>query len=292
MNRSTLVALFGTALVAVACAAPPAAAPKADAPAAAPASGLPDLKGKEISIAIENAYIPFNYVRVDNGQSEGWDYDALAELCKRLHCKPVFKEIQWDGMIVAVAAKQFDLAADGISITDERKKTVDYSDGYIVVEQKMLVRADDTRFKTVDEFTKGKFKIGVQKGTTNYDTSVKLVGESRVIAFDDFGASVQSLLSKDTDGVAIDDVAGQGYVGANGDKLKVLNEVLPGGGPLGFVFAKGSNLVAPINAALKAMKEDGTLDKLNAKWFPKGQQVIAPDKIGPGAYGPTPTPAK
>ena len=71
-------------------------------------------------MAIENAYIPFNYVRLDNGKAEGWDYDALAAICKLLNCKPVYKEIGWDSMITAVSQGQFDLAADGITITDER----------------------------------------------------------------------------------------------------------------------------------------------------------------------------
>ncbi len=267
------------------------AAPAATtAPAAAPASGLPDLGGRELTIAIENAYIPFNYVRLDNGQAEGWDYDTLAEVCKRLNCKPVFKELAWDGMIAAVAAKQFDLAADGISITEERAKTIDYSEGYISVDQKMLVRGDEARFKTVEEFKAGTFKIATQRGTTNYDTAVKLVGESRVVAFDDFGAVVQAVIAKDADGATIDDVAGQGYVGANADKLKLLDEVLPGGGALGFIFHKGSDLVAPVNAALNNMKADGTLQKINDKWFPKGKAIITYDEIGPGAYAPTPTP--
>lgn len=294
-NARLIGGVIAAAVVLAACATPaaPAAPAATTAPAAAttaPASTLPDLGGREISIAIENAYIPFNYVRLDNGQAEGWDYDTLAEVCKRLNCKPVFKELAWDGMIAAVASKQFDMAADGISITEERAKTVDFSEGYIQVDQKLLVRADETRFKNVDEFKKGDFKVATQKGTTNYNTAVALVGESRVVGFDDFGAVVQAVLQKDADAATIDDVAGQGYVGANADKIKLIDEVLPGGGPLGFIYAKGSDLVEPVNAALRAMKADGTLQKINDKWFPKGKAVITYDEIGPGAYGPTPTP--
>lgn len=251
---------------------------------------LPDLGGREITVAIENQYIPFNYIRLDNGQAEGWDYDTLAELCKRLNCKPVFKELAWDGMITAVAAKQFDMAADGISITDERKQTVDFSDGYISVDQKLLVRSDEDRFKTVDEFKAGTFKVATQKGTTNYATAVQLVGEDRILALDDFGAVVQAVLSKDADAATIDDVAGQGYVGENADKLKLLDEVLPGGGLLGFIFPKGSDLVAPINAALSSMKADGSLQKINDKWFPQGKTVITYGEIDSPGYVPTATP--
>ena len=270
----------------------PAAKPT-EAPAASPtqapsASALPDLGGKDVSVAIENAYIPFNYVRLDNGKAEGWDYDALAAICKILNCKPVFKEIGWDSMITAVSQGQFDLAADGITITDERAKVVDFSDGYINVDQRVMVRKDSP-IASADEFTTTtKLKLGTQKGTTNYDQAVKMVGESRVTAFDTFGDAVQALINKDVDGVVIDDTAGQGYVGVNSDKIKLLPEKLIGQ-QLGFAFPKGSALVKPFNAAIAAMRADGTLDALAKKWF--GGPQIASDQVGPGAYAtPTATP--
>ncbi len=258
-------------------------------PAATGTSGaLPDLGGKEVTIAIENAYIPFNYVRLDNGKAEGWDYDALAAICKLLNCKPVFKEIGWDSMITAVSQGQFDLAADGITITDERAKVVDFSDGYINVDQRVMVGKDSPIASASEFTTTGKLKLGTQKGTTNYDQAVKMVGENRVTAFDTFGDAVQALINKDVDGVVIDDTAGQGYVGVNADKIKLLPEKLIGQ-QLGFIFPKGSTLVKPFDAAIAAMKADGTLDTLDKKWF--GGPQIGSDQIGPGAYGtPTPTP--
>jgi polar amino acid transport system substrate-binding protein len=239
-------------------------------------------------VAIENAYIPFNYIRLDDGKAEGWDYDALAAICKLLNCKPVFKEIGWDSMITAVSQGQFDLAADGITITPERAKVVDFSDGYISVDQRVMVQKDSP-IASANEFTTNtKLKLGTQKGTTNYDQAVKMVGDARVTAFDTFGDAVQALINGDVNGVVIDDTAGQGYVGVNADKIKLLPEKLIGQ-QLGFVFPKGSALVKPFNAAIAAMKADGTLDQLAKKWF--GGPQIDSSQIGPGAYGtPTPTP--
>ena len=284
--RVLSVVLIGL-LVVAACA--PAAAPVValtKAPAAS-TSGLPDLGGKEVTIAIENAYIPFNYIRLDNGKAEGWDYDALAEICKRLNCKPVYKEIGWDSMITAVSQKQFDLAADGITITDERAKVVDFSDGYIAVDQRIMVGKDSPIASINDFKTSATLKIGTQKGTTNYDEAVKLVGEARATGFDTFGDAVQALVNKDVDGVAIDDTAGVGYVGVNADKIRLLPEKMVGQ-QLGFVFPKGSALVKPFNAALAAMRADGALEALAKKWFAGPQ--ISSEQIAPGAYG-TPTPA-
>lgn len=253
----------------------------------ASAGAVPDLGGRTITVAIENAYIPFNYIRLDNGKAEGWDYDALAELCKKLNCTPEFKEIAWDGMITAVSQGEFDMAADGITITDERAKTVDFSDGYISVDQRIMVGLDDTTFKSIDDFKNSTTaRLGTQKGTTNYEEAVKLVGESRVVAFDTFGDAVQALIAGDVDGVVIDDTAGVGYVGVNADKIKLLEGSMVGQ-QLGFVFPKGSDLVAPVNAALAAMRADGTLEALAKKWF--GGEQISYDDIAPVEY-PTTTP--
>jgi polar amino acid transport system substrate-binding protein len=253
----------------------------------APAAGaLPDLGGREVTVAIENAYIPFNYIRLDNGQAEGWDYDALAAICKLLNCVPVYKEIGWDSMITAVSQGQFDMAADGVTITDERAKVVDFSDGYISVDQRVMV-GKDSPIASADEFkTNADLKLGTQKGTTNYEEAVKMVGEARVTAFDTFGDAVQALISGDVDGVVIDDTAGVGYVGVNADKIKLLPEKLVGQ-ELGFVFPKGSDLVEPFNAAIAAMRADGTLETLAKKWF--GGEQISYDEIAPITY-PTPTP--
>lgn len=289
MRSTRLTALAALALtVLVGCGSPATtAAPLATTAPKDSTSALPDLKGREITIALENAYLPFNYIRLDNNKAEGWDYDTLGEVCKRLNCKPVFKEIAWDNMIAATAAGQFNMAADGITITDERAKVVQFSEGFIAVDQRLLIRIDETRFKSIDEIKKGAFKIATQKGTTNYDEAVKLVGEARVVAFDTFGDAVQALITKDADAVAIDDTAGQGYIGVNADKVKLLDGKMIGQ-ELGFVFPKGSDLVQPINAALKAMKADGTLTQINKKWF--GPEFkMSYDEIKPG---PTAAPTK
>jgi ABC-type amino acid transport substrate-binding protein len=230
-------------------------------------TAMPDLGGKTITVAVENAYPPFNSIDTATGKGIGWDYDALADICKRLNCKPEMKEIGWDAMLAAVAQKQFDMAADGITITEERAKTVDFSDPYQEISQVVMVRADESRFKTLAEVKALKdIKVATQKGTTNYDEAVKVWGEANVIGLDQFPEAVNALITKQADIVVADNSFAKQYLTTNADKIKVLDEALVTQ-YLGFVFPKGSDLVAPINAALAAMKADGTLDALNKKWF-------------------------
>lgn len=248
---------------------------------------LPDLGGREITIAVENAYLPFNFVSLETGEPGGWDYDFINEACRRLNCKPVWVEFAWDTMIASVAEGQFDMAADGITITEDRAKSVDFSIGYANIDQRLLVRIDEERFDTIEELAADpNLKLGEQVGTTNYETAKKYVPEDRIVAFDTFGLAVQALIAGDVDGVVIDEVAGLGYVGANADKVKLIGPSLSSD-QLGFIFPKGSDLVEPFNLVIMQMKEDGTLEQINAKWFTKTPEEIEAEVggIGEGAYG-------
>jgi polar amino acid transport system substrate-binding protein len=230
-------------------------------------SGLPDLGGKTVTVAVENAYLPFNYINPDTGKGAGWDYDAWNAICVKLNCKVSFKEAAWEGMIQAVSDGQYDAAADGITINDERKKVVDFSDGYTKVDQRLLVRKDENRFSSADDIKNDtSLKIGTQTGTTNFDKAKELWGESRIQAFEQFPFAVQALINGDVDVVIMDETAGQGYVGANADKLKLVGDPLQSD-ELGFIFPKGSHLVGQVNEALAALKDDGTLDRLAEAYF-------------------------
>jgi polar amino acid transport system substrate-binding protein len=230
-------------------------------------TAIVDLNCREISIAVENAYPPFNYVSTTTGKPGGWDYDTFSEICTRLHCKPVFKEVAWESLIQSVSNKLEDIGGDGITVTDERKEVVDFSKGYIQIEQRLLVRKGETRFKTMDEFAKNdKYILGTQSGTTNYETAVTYLPESRIKAFEQIGFVVQSLINGDVDAVLMDQVVGLGYMGTNADKVELLTEPIISQ-DLAFAFAKGSDLVDPINQAIDAMKADGWLDTVNQKYF-------------------------
>ncbi len=233
-------------------------------------AGLPDLGGQEIRIAVENAYNPFNFID-DSGNAVGYDYDIFAEICVRLNCTPTFVETSWDAMVAVMGGTggfdTFDIGADGITITEERAQNVDFSTPYIQLAQVLLVRMDETRFTNAEEFAADSaLLVGTQPGTTNYDTAVELVGEERIVAYDQFGVAVQALINGDVDAVIMDNVAGIGYVGANPDAVMIVGDPLTSE-ELGFIFSKGSELRDAVNAALAEMDADGTLDTLYDKWF-------------------------
>ncbi len=273
MNRRQLMIGAALALTVAACAAPPPASKPAEAPkaeAAKPAATT-DLGGREIVIAVENAYPPFNYKDEKTGENVGMDYDMLNDACKRLNCKTKFVTTSWDAIVAVMESKgkaEWDMAADGITITPERAKNVDFSSPVINVAQRLLVRKGESRFKNAEEFKANKdLLFGAQPGTTNYTIMEKIVGKDRIKAYDQFGLIVQALMNKDIDATVMDDVASLGNMQANPDKLETFPESLAGE-DLGFVFPQGSELRDIFNKALADQKADGTFDKMKAKWFP------------------------
>ncbi|MBP67894.1 MAG: hypothetical protein CL435_05125, partial [Acidimicrobiaceae bacterium] len=247
---------------------------------------MPDLGGRTVTVAIENAYLPFNYIDATTGEAGGWDYDAIDEICARISCVPEYQEFAWDGMIVAVSEGQFDMAADGISVTEERAKIVDYSVSYISTDQKILVAKGSTEITSRADLEASDCSVGSQTGTTNYDVALEVVGESRVVAFEQFGFAVQAMIAGDVCAVIMDDVAGNGYKGENPDAVDLVDEVLKAD-PLAFIFPKGSDLVEPFNAAITAMIDDGTMTELAQRYF-TDSFTITYDDITDGVYAAPP----
>jgi len=156
------------------------------------------------------------------------------------------------------------MLGDSVTITPERAKIVDFSDPYVEVSQILLVRADETR-TAAQMKADPNAKIGVQTGTTNEIAAQKYFVEKKITSFEDWGGAVLALTGNDVDALVIDYMAAVGFMEANLGKMKIGEEVAVGD-KLAFVFPPKSELRVAVNAALAAMRADGTLDALNRKW--------------------------
>ena len=174
----------------------------------------------------------------------------MAEIAKRLNMEVEYQNTSWDAMIQAVSEKQYDLGMTGITIKDERKEKVDFSDSYMTNQIYMLVRGDETRFTDPATFKADEnLLIGAQAGTSPFYVGVYEVldgneANPRIKLFETFGAQVQALQTGDVDLVLTDGTAGEGYARASDGKLKLIGSPM-GEEDFGFIFPKGSDLVAP-----------------------------------------------
>jgi len=233
---------------------------------------LPDLGGRKVVAVTENAFPPLNMLDPRTGKGTGWEYDCFNEIARRLHLVVDWRISSWDVMIESIRSGQFDIGMDGISVTDERRSQVDFSAPYMRAQLLMLVRADEARFHDAPSFrANARLLAGAQPGTTSfYATARELLGtpstSPRIKLFDTFGATVQALRAGDVDVVLSDPTGASANIGRFPGVFKIVGTPLPGE-DYAFIFKKGSPLKAPVDAALAAMVQDGTIDRLNKRWL-------------------------
>ena len=223
-----------------------------------------DLGGRILNIGSDTTYPPHESINAD-GVVEGFDVDIVAEICKKINCQPNWVTTAWDGIFTALADGQFDMVVSGVTITDERDKTVDFSDPYIIVQQGVLIRVED-KGVTIEDFKSGSKRLASQTGTTNAQLGEELVGRANMQLFDAFNNAVIALNNGDVDGVIIDSTSATAFEQEFAGDL-TLGITGLSSDPLGLVFQEGDPLQDSFNEGLAAIKADGTIEKLTIRWF-------------------------
>ncbi len=244
---------------------PPAAPTAAAGPAAA---AVPDLGGREIKVGSDTAYPPFESVDEKTKAIVGFDPDLMDEICRRANCKAKFTTTAWDGIFVALSQGQFDAVVSGVTITDERRKTVEFSEPYLRYGQVVLARADESAGTGVE--TLRERNVAVQTGTTNDEKATALQKEAKIGSvrrYETFALAVKALINKDVDAVIIDSPAADGFMATNAGQLKEVGDPFTSEA-LGIALKQGdTTFKTAFDAALTQMKADGTIDRLYQKWF-------------------------
>lgn len=224
-----------------------------------------DLGGALLKVGSDTTSPPMESIDPATGKIVGFDIDVVDAICAKINCQAEFVTTGWDGIFAALQQGEFDLVASGVSITDERKKSMDFTDPYIVTGQAVLMRVEDQGLSIEDFKSQGK-KLSAQANTTDAMVAADAVGKDNVIAYDTFSASVIALKNKDVDGVVINGANSAAYEREFAGELVVGIRELESD-PLGLVFQKGDPNVDAFNEGLAAIKADGTLDKLIDKYF-------------------------
>lgn len=230
----------------------------------------------ELLVGSDIPYAPFEFTDPGSEEAKGFDVDLVTAVAKEMGiAKVTFKKERFDTIFTSTAQGRFDMAASSITITDERKQTVAFSDPYFEANQSIMVRGEDTQGldslagKTItpDEAAaalKGK-KLGVQRGTTGADLAKKVDGAD-VQQFQVVDDAFNALLAKRVDAV-VNDYAISAYATVAKPEMKVVAKVSPSES-YGFAFPQGSTkLVTAFNEALKKVKDNGTYATIYKKWF-------------------------
>jgi len=235
-------------------------------PLRVPKSGVTMAGHAPLTIAMSGLYPPFNYYNERN-ELVGFDVDIAREVARRLNRKPELITTAWDGIIAGLMAKKFDLIIGSMAITDERLKSVSFSDPYYISGAQMVTRKGTTIADAAD--LKGKV-VGVTVGETYAEyVQENIPGVKRV---NSYKGGVPSLLlelrNKRIDAFVTDRLVGLAAIKQAGGAGAVLAGDLLYTERIGIAVRKeDTTLLAQVNAALAAMKEDGTYATISSEWF-------------------------
>ena len=210
-----------------------------------------------------NATFPPYEMTTDSGDIEGIDVDTAKAIAEKLGLELQIDDMDFDAALLSVQQGKADIAMAGITVTDERKAVMAFSDSYATGIQSIIV-PEGSDIASPDDLA-GK-KIGTQRGTTGYIYCTDDFGEDSVVAYDNGLTAVQALNNGQVDAVVIDNAPAKEYVAAN-PGLKVLETSYAEED-----YAIGMNkdntaLVEAVNAALEELKADGTLQSIVDKYI-------------------------
>lgn len=226
-------------------------------------STLCALADETIIVATNPEYPPFEYVEGDS--TVGYDIDLFDAIAKKAGFAYVVEAMDFDAVISAVAANPNTVGLSGISITDERKLTVNFSEGYINAGLVVVVKAD-SGYETVDQL-KGKL-IGVQLGTTSDFAAEEITGHENVAQYKTFLNAIMDLKGNKIDAVIIDKPVGQAILASLNDPSLVMVDMGLQADWYGIEVNKANTeLLEKINAALAELEEEGFMEELAVKYF-------------------------
>ncbi|NKE94464.1 glutamine ABC transporter substrate-binding protein GlnH [Pantoea agglomerans] len=219
---------------------------------------------KKLVVATDTAFVPFEFKQGD--KYVGFDVDLWDAIAKELKLDYTLKPMDFSGIIPALQTRNVDLALAGITITEERKKAIEFSDGYYKSGLQVMVRNNENDIKGISDLN-GKV-VAVKSGTGSVEYAKANIKSKDLRQFPNIDSAYMELGTNRADAVLHDTpnilyfihTAGKGRFKAVGDSIEAQQ--------YGIAFPKGSDdLREKVNGALKTLKENGTYNTLYKKWF-------------------------
>lgn len=218
----------------------------------------------KLTIGLDDSYPPMEF-RDSKNDLVGFDVDLGNEIGKKLGVQTEYITTDFNGILLALTSSKFNIILSGMSITDKRKESIDFSDTYVIGGQVVSIKQGNTSIKNFEDL-KGKV-VACQLGSTGDSTASSMEGLKEVKKYDKITEAFQELSSERVDAVIMDAQVGGYYISKKPGEYGVLKGMISEE-PMGIGFKKGDKeLRAAIQNALDELKSDGTLSKLSEKWF-------------------------
>ncbi len=218
--------------------------------------------GETLTMGTNAAFPPYEFVD-GNNKIVGIDAEIAEAVAEKLGMKLEIKDMAFDSLITAVSSGAVDIVLAGLTVTEERKESVNFTDSYATGVQVVIV-TEDSAIATTDDLA-GK-KIGVQTGTTGDQYCASDYGEEAVARYDNGALAVAALQNGQVDCVVIDNQPAKAYVEAN-EGLKILDTEYITEDYAAAIAKENTELLDKVNAALAELKDAGVIDEIIGKYI-------------------------
>ena len=237
-------------------------AASSEAASTSAAAELTTVEAGKLTMATNATFPPYE-MTTDAGTIEGIDVDTAQAIAEKLGLELQIDDMDFDAALLSVQQGKADIVMAGVTVTDERKAVMDFSDSYATGIQSIIV-PEGSDIASVDDLA-GK-KIGTQRGTTGYLYCSDDFGEDAVVAYDNGLTAVQALNNGQVDAVVIDNEPAKAYVESN-PGLKILDTSYAEEDYAIGMNKSNTALLEAVNAALEELKADGTLQAIVDKYI-------------------------
>ena len=227
----------------------------------AAAGELTTVEAGKLTMATNAAFPPYE-MTTDAGEFEGIDIETAQAIADKLGLELQIDDMDFDAALLSVQQGKADIVMAGVTVTDERKAVMDFSDSYATGIQSVIV-PESSDIASPDDLADK--KIGTQRGTTGYIYCSDDFGDENVVAYDDGLTAVQALNNGQVDAVVIDNAPAKEFIAAN-PGLKILDTSYAEE-DYAIGMAKNSPLEDAVNSALEELKADGTLQAIVDKYI-------------------------
>lgn len=218
----------------------------------------------KVRVASDATWPPFETVNEKTKEIEGFDIDLMKAIASKAGFEVEFINVAFDPLLAGIAQCQYDAAISSITITDDRKKQMLFSDSYFEAGQIVTIRSETTDITSKDNLS-GKI-VGAQIGTTGALEAEKISGVT-LKTYDSIDLAYQDLLNGQVDAVIADNPLAMGFVGKSEGKLKMVGTVFTNEFYGIAVCNKNTELVSKINKGMADVKAAGQIDEFAKKWL-------------------------
>ena len=212
-----------------------------------------------------NAYFP-PYEYYDGETIVGIDAEIAQAIADKLGMELEIVDVEFDSIIAGVQAGKYDFGMAGMTVTEDRLKSVNFSTTYATGIQSVIIK-EGSSITSVDDLIDGDYIVGVQQGTTGDIYMTDEVGEDRMDRYSKGNDAVLALMQGKVDAVVIDNQPAISYVAAN-EGLTILDTPYAIEDYAICINKDNEDLLKDINAALDELQKDGTIDAIIAKYIP------------------------